>query len=74
MSASPSPTDRGRASNCAAPKPRWREDPSEANGMRVAKAVTTWGDVGGYDLEIVWDAACLASIRQPYADGRGRAR
>ncbi|MEY2424749.1 MAG: hypothetical protein QOI61_321, partial [Actinomycetota bacterium] len=44
------------------------EDPSETNGLRVAKAVTTWGDVGGYDLEIVWDAACLASIRQPYAD------
>ncbi len=44
------------------------EDPSEANGLRVAKAVTTWGDVGGYELEIVWDAACLAAIRQPYAD------
>src|SRR5688572_7548259 len=43
-------------------------DPSEDNGMRVARAVTTWGDVGGYELEIVWDAACLASIRLPYAE------
>ena len=40
-------------------------DPSEANGLRVARAVTTWGDVHGFDLEIVWDAACLASVRAP---------
>jgi ATPase subunit of ABC transporter with duplicated ATPase domains len=44
------------------------DDPSEENGLRVAKAVTTWGDVGGYDLEIVWDAACLSAIRKPYAE------
>jgi ATPase subunit of ABC transporter with duplicated ATPase domains len=44
------------------------EDPSEANGLRVARAVTTWGDVGGYELEIVWDAACLSAIRKPYAE------
>ncbi|HUR78774.1 MAG TPA: ATP-binding cassette domain-containing protein [Acidimicrobiales bacterium] len=43
------------------------EDPSESNGLRVARAVTTWGDVGGYELEIVWDAACLTAIRQPYS-------
>jgi ATPase subunit of ABC transporter with duplicated ATPase domains len=43
------------------------DDPSEENGLRLAKAVTTWGDVGGYDLEIVWDAACLSAIRQSYA-------
>jgi ATPase subunit of ABC transporter with duplicated ATPase domains len=42
------------------------DDSSEDNGMRVARAITHWGDVGGYELEIVWDAACLASIRQPY--------
>jgi ATPase subunit of ABC transporter with duplicated ATPase domains len=44
------------------------EDPSENNGLRVARAVTAWGDVGGYELEIVWDAACLASVRKPYAE------
>ena len=43
------------------------EDPSEDNGMRVARAVTTWGDVGGFELEIVWDAAGLAAVRKPYA-------
>jgi ATPase subunit of ABC transporter with duplicated ATPase domains len=48
------------------------EDPSEVNGLRVAKAVTTWGDVGGYDLEIVWDAAALTSIRQPYEQIKDR--
>ena len=47
-------------------------DPSEANGMRVARAITTWGDVGGYELEIVWDAAALASVRQSYDDVRDR--
>ena len=43
-------------------------DPSETNGMRMAKAVTTWGDVHGFELEIVWDAACLSAIRKPYAE------
>ena len=44
------------------------EEPSVANGMRVARAVTTWGDVGGFDLEIVWDAAGLAAVHEPFAE------
>jgi len=47
-------------------------EPTEANGLRVARAVTTWNDVGGFDLEIVWDAACLASVRIPYAEAATR--
>ena len=39
---------------------------SEKNGLRMGAAVTRWGDVGGYDLEVVWDSACLASVRRPY--------
>ncbi len=48
------------------------EDPSEKNGMRVAHAVTKWGDVGGYELEIVWDAAALSAIRSPYDNIKDR--
>ena len=57
-----------RGANCTAPRRCWPTTRARRTGMRMAKAVTTWGDVGGYDLEIVWDAACLAAIRQPYAE------
>ncbi len=48
------------------------DDPSERNGLRVADAVTKWGDVHGFELEIVWDAASLSSIRQPYEQIKDR--
>lgn len=60
------PTQMHAALELTAAEAALAADPSEHNGMRVANAVTKWGDVGGYDLEIVWDAAALSSIRQPY--------
>jgi ATPase subunit of ABC transporter with duplicated ATPase domains len=36
-----------------------RCEPSMATDpMRYADALAAWGDVGGYDLEVVWDEAC----------------
>ncbi len=62
------PTQRRAAEELHHVEKLLTHDPSEANGLRMAKAVTTWGDVHGFELEIVWDAACLSAIRQPYAD------
>ena len=39
------------------------EDP-----MRYATALAEWGDAGGYDAEVFWDACCTKAIGEPFAD------
>lgn len=39
---------------------------SEASQMAYAEAITEWGDVGGYDQEVLWDVACMAAFEQPF--------
>ncbi|QYG93827.1 ABC-F family ATP-binding cassette domain-containing protein [Iamia sp. SCSIO 61187] len=46
--------DRAEAANAAAP--------SEATGLALSDAVIGWADVGGYDQESRWDAACDAIL------------
>ena len=38
------------------------------DGLDYAEALTTWGDLGGYDLEAQWAAAARRSIKSPVAD------
>ncbi len=38
------------------------------DGMAYAEALTTWGDLGGYDLEAQWAAAADRSVKSPVED------
>jgi ATPase subunit of ABC transporter with duplicated ATPase domains len=39
------------------------EAPSTASGLKVAEAYTTWGDVGGYEAEVLWSTCTTATLR-----------
>ena len=36
--------------------------------MRYATALAEWGDAGGYDAEVFWDACCTKAIGEPFAE------
>jgi ATPase subunit of ABC transporter with duplicated ATPase domains len=38
------------------------------DGMQFAEAITTWGDLGGYELEARWAAAAERSVKTPVQD------
>ena len=40
---------------------------SEENGLRLASAHAEWGDAGGWDAEVIWDACCTTALRQSLA-------
>jgi ATPase subunit of ABC transporter with duplicated ATPase domains len=49
------------------------ERDDEAAQMRYAAALAEWGDAGGYDAEVLWDACCLAALGSGYEQCRWRA-
>ena len=40
----------------------------EDDGMGYATALTDWGDLGGYELEMRWEAAARRSVKTPVTD------
>ncbi|BBX92244.1 ABC-F family ATP-binding cassette domain-containing protein [Mycolicibacterium boenickei] len=48
------------------------ERDDEPSQMRYANALAGWGDAGGYDAEILWDACCIAALGVPYESCRWR--
>ncbi|GLY83944.1 ABC transporter ATP-binding protein [Actinoallomurus iriomotensis] len=48
------------------------ERDDEPTQLRYAKALTDWGDAGGYDAEVLWDACCVAALGAPYDRTRYR--
>jgi ATPase subunit of ABC transporter with duplicated ATPase domains len=44
----------------------------EPTQMRYAAALAEWGDAGGYDAEVSWDACCLAALGVGYERCRWR--
>ncbi len=42
------------------------------DGTRYAETLTTWGDLGGYDLEVAWAAASERSLKTPVSDFSSR--
>ena len=40
--------------------------PTQAAGIAYADAVHRWGELGGYDLEVSWNAACMAAVGEPF--------
>ena len=41
-------------------------DPTQAAAIAYADAVHQWGELGGYDLEVSWNAACMAAMGEPF--------
>jgi ATPase subunit of ABC transporter with duplicated ATPase domains len=48
------------------------ERDDEPTQMRYARALTEWGDAGGYDAEVHWDACCVAALGISYDHCRWR--
>ena len=48
------------------------ERDDETAQMRYAAALAEWGDAGGYDAEVLWDACCLAALGIGYEQCRWR--
>jgi ATPase subunit of ABC transporter with duplicated ATPase domains len=44
----------------------------EPTQMRYAAALAEWGDAGGYDAEVTWDACCVAALGVGYERCRWR--
>jgi ATPase subunit of ABC transporter with duplicated ATPase domains len=68
---SPPPVRRA-AELLAAAERALASDPTEANGMRCAAAVSAWGDAGGYAAEVHWDSCTMAALERPLADVAAR--
>ncbi len=48
------------------------EDDSEKNQMAYAQAIADWADVGGYDIEVLWDVCTMAAIQLPFDQAQYR--
>src|SRR5215813_11153378 len=48
------------------------ERDDETTQMRYAAALAEWGDAGGYDAEVMWDACCMAALGVGYERCRWR--
>jgi ATPase subunit of ABC transporter with duplicated ATPase domains len=44
------------------------ESAADHDPMRYATALAEWGEAGGYDAEVFWDACCTKAIGEPFAD------
>lgn len=71
VAASPDRVRRAAAALEAAELAMMERD-DEPTQMRYATALTGWGDAGGYDSEVLWDACCVAALGTPYDSCRWR--
>ncbi|HVM07492.1 MAG TPA: ATP-binding cassette domain-containing protein [Acidimicrobiales bacterium] len=44
----------------------------DGDGVKVAEAWVRWGDVGGYDAEVLWDTCCTKALRASLDDAGER--
>ncbi|MEY3696377.1 MAG: hypothetical protein RJA41_27, partial [Actinomycetota bacterium] len=49
------------------------DDDSEQNSVRYAQAIADWAEVGGYDIEVVWDVCTMAAMGQEFSKVEFRA-
>ncbi|MCX6405010.1 MAG: ATP-binding cassette domain-containing protein, partial [Actinobacteria bacterium] len=47
-------------------------DSTEKNQMAYAQAISDWADVGGYDLEVLWDVCTMKSLHLPFEQAQHR--
>ena len=65
LSVSP-PRVRQAAARLDAAELAMMERDDEPAQMRYAAALAEWGDAGGYDAEVLWDACCVAALGVGY--------
>lgn len=71
LSVAPAPIREAAARRDAAEK-RMNELGTEDSQMAFANAITAWGDVGGYDIEVLWDACTTAALGIPFFTAQDR--
>ena len=60
------PSLRNSARELAAAEAGFAQQPSDALGMRLARAHQAWGDAGGWDAEVAFDTCTTAALHAPY--------
>src|SRR6516164_3193968 len=71
LSVSPSRLRKAAAGLDAAELAMMERD-DERTQLRYAAALAEWGEAGGYDAEVHWDACTVAAFGIPYEQCRGR--
>src|SRR5579863_1383835 len=71
VSVSP-PRIRAAAARLDAAELAMMERDDEPSQLRYATALAEWGDAGGYDAEVLWDACCVAALGTGYEQCRWR--
>ncbi|MDU0293797.1 ABC-F family ATP-binding cassette domain-containing protein [Saccharothrix longispora] len=71
LAASPAPL-RAAAAELDAVELAMMETDDEPTQMRYADALTAWGEVGGYDAEVLWDTVTVAALGVPFDRARFR--
>ena len=66
------PRLRAAAARLDAAELAMMERDDEPTQMRYAAALAEWGDAGGYDAEVMWDACCMAALGVGYERCRWR--
>ena len=66
------PRVREAAARLHAAEQAMAERNDERAQLRYAVALADWGDAGGYDAEVLWDACCVAALGISYERCRDR--
>jgi ATPase subunit of ABC transporter with duplicated ATPase domains len=66
------PRVREAAARLHAAEQAMAERDDERAQLRYAAALADWGDAGGYDAEVLWDACCVAALGISYERVRDR--
>ena len=66
------PRIRQAAAELEAAELAMMEHDTEPTQMRYAQAIADWGDAGGYDAEVTWDACTVSAIGVPYEQAQWR--
>jgi ATPase subunit of ABC transporter with duplicated ATPase domains len=66
------PRVRESAARLAAAEQAMAARNDERGQLRYAAALADWGDAGGYDAEVLWDACCVAALGISYERCRDR--
>ena len=51
---------------------KMHETGAEKDQMAFAQAVIEWGDAGGYEFEVIWDACCTETFDKAFDEMSGR--
>ncbi|WP_134321699.1 ABC-F family ATP-binding cassette domain-containing protein [Cumulibacter soli] len=67
------PLIRNAAARLSRSEAMMNEQGSTQSQMAYASAIAAWGEVGGYDAEVLWDVCTVAALGVPFERCRDRA-